>query len=255
MDKISTVIVTYNSEKVLEKCLQSVIDISDEIIVVDLHSVDTSVNIAKKYSARVVAHAPVLYVEKVRDFSIRKATNDWVLVLDPDERIGPELKNKLKDVDARLVDAVNIPTKNIFFGKWIRHTNFWPDHHIRFFNKSKIKWPSVLHAYPQIAGKIMNLDADPSLAIQHDSYTSWEEFFDRNNRYSTIAAEHLQAQGEKFSILKFGWLPFREILVRLVKHMGFLDGTEGIGLVIGLVIYQLSVQIKLWTLGKSVKHV
>lgn len=243
---ISVAIVNFNEAVKLEKCLNSVKDFAVEIVVVDLGSEDESEKICKKFGAKIFAHRKEPFVELVRDFSISKVTGDWILVLDPDEEISESLKKRLKEiVRENNYDAVNIPRKNIFFGKWIAHTNWWPDKHIRFFKKGKVKWSEKIHSYPKVEGKVLNLEANPELAIIHFGYDNLSQFLERQNRYSEIEAEQLYKSGIHFSWGKFLWWPTREFLVRLIKHQGYLDGIYGISLVFLIMVYKMIILVKL----------
>ncbi len=254
MNMISAVIVTFNEEKKLEDCLKSIYKKVDEIIIVDLGSTDKSLQIASKYEAKVFKHENVDYVEKVRDFSISKANGEWILVLDPDERITHSLFEKLKEIISEgKYTAVNIPRKNIFFGRWIRHTNWWPDRQIRFFKKGKVSWSSKIHSYPKVYGLSLELISRPELSITHYGYDNIQQFIDRQNRYSSIEAENRFNLGERFSFFKLGWFPLREFIVRFIRHGGYLDGKYGFILTYLMMVYQLMVMIKIWELRKRGK--
>lgn len=247
---ISTVIVTFNEEAALKDCLESVAKESDEIIVVDLGSLDKSVEIAKSFGAKVFTHERVEYVEEVRDYAVSKAKGDWVLVLDPDERVTSNLWNTLKEkILGDKYVAVNIPRKNIFFGKWISHTNWWPDYHIRFFKKERVFWDEKIHSYPKVDGAILQLPANSNISIIHFGYDDINQFIGRQNRYSTIEAKQRFDRGERFSWVNFAWRPAREFLVRFIKHQGYLDGFLGFSLTILMCIYKMIVEVKLWELS------
>lgn len=218
----------------------------------DLGSTDGSIEICKKYSAKVFKHNFVSYVEKVRNYAITKASGDWILVLDPDEVIPDSLKDKLKQISKdNKFAAVNIPRKNIFFGKWIAHANWWPDKQVRFFKKGQVKWGDKIHEYPKVFGKVLDLENREDLAIRHFGYQSINEFIDRQNRYSVIEAGNLHSSGVKFSPGLFFWKPAREFLVRFIRHCGFLDGFYGFALTVLMMIYQLQIMVKLWELEKK----
>jgi hypothetical protein len=172
--------------------------------------------------------------------------------LDTDERVGPSLWKGLKDVikEDKYV-AVNIPRKNIFFGRWIAHTNWWPDRHIRFFKKGKVFWDDKIHVYPKVYGSILDLPAREDLVIIHRGYDSIQQFIDRQNRYSNIEANNLYKAGVRFSWSLFFWKPAREFLVRFIRHAGFLDGLWGFALTYLMMIYQVAVMIKLWELERQ----
>lgn len=243
---ISAVVVTKNSEAQLVDCLISIHSLADEIIVIDLGSTDDTTKIAKEFGAHVIAHKHVEYVELIRQFAIDQTHGEWVIVMDPDERVTQTLAKKLLEITNTNVDAVNIPRKNVFFGTWVRHTNFWPDRQIRFFRKTAITWSTKIHSYPKVNGRTIDLPSREDLAIVHLGYSDYAEFFERNNRYSSVEAENLNSDGQKFYFANLLWKPTREFLARYIKHAGFLDGFLGLSLVYSLMIYQLTVQIKLW---------
>ena len=249
---ISASIVCLNEAEKLERCLKSLTGFADEIVVVDLGSKDGSQNISESFGAVVFRHKFVPYVEMVRNFAISKTKGEWILILDPDEILISNLKEKLKEiVKENKFDAVNIPRKNIFFGRFIRHTNWWPDYHIRFFKKGQVRWDERIHTYPRTGGQILTLEAKEELAIVHYGYSDINQFIDRQNRYSTIEAQNLYKSGERFSWAKFFWWPVREFLVRFIKHQGYLDGFYGFALTFLMMVYQLEVMIKLWELERS----
>lgn len=249
---ISAAIVTFNEDKKLEKCLASIKGFADEIIVVDLGSLDKTKEVCKSAGVRLIEHEFVSIVEPVRNFAISNTKGEWVLILDPDEQISDQLKQRLKEIisEDKFV-AVNIPRKNIFFDKWIARSNWWPDRHIRFFKKGHIVWEDRIHSYPKVVGKILSLPAQENLAISHFGYDSLSQFLDRQNRYSQIDAQQRYELGDRFSWKSFFWMPTREFLVRYIKHQGFLDGYLGFCLTYFMMIYQLMIRIKLWELEKQ----
>ncbi len=249
---ISAVIVTFNEAKKLDRCLTSLKGFADELVVLDLGSTDKTFEICKKFDVMLFRHEFVPYVEKVRNDATSKATGEWILLLDPDEMIGDALKDKLKQVALNdLYQAVNIPRKNIFFGHWIAHTNWWPDKHVRFFKKGHVKWNDKIHNYPEVSGEILDLETREDLSIRHFGYGTISQFIERQSRYSTIQAENLFSNGIKFSWSDFFIKPIREFLVRFIRHAGFLDGFYGFALTFLMMIYQLQIMIKLWELEKK----
>lgn len=251
---ISVCLVSLNEAEKLIKCLDSLKGFADEIIVVDLGSIDETLDICQKYKAKVYKHKYEHFVEKVRNFAISKATGDWILILDPDEIISEGLKQELYKISKNgKFDAVNIPRKNIFFGSWIAHTNWWPDRHIRFFKKGKVFWSEKIHSYPKVEGKTLQLPADKDLAIVHFGYDNLSQFLERQNRYSTIEAKQRFDEGERFSWSNFFWKPVREFLVRYIKHLGFMDGYYGLSLTFLMCVYQMILEVKLWELERQNK--
>ncbi len=249
---ISAVVAVVDEVGQLRRCLESVKTWVDEIVVISLKPSLDLIEIANNYSAKVINHPFVDHVEEIREFSISHASGDWVLILDPDEEVSPDLSKELvKVANKPSVVAINIPRKNIFFGKWIAHSNYWPDRQIRFIKKKHVKWPKIIHAYPDIDGQVIDLPPRPSLALMHYGYASFSDFYSRQNRYSSVRANELFNSGQRFSVLQFVWQPLREFLVRYIKHLGFLDGYAGLFVVYSLMIYQLSIQVKLWQKNTS----
>lgn len=251
---ISAVVVSLNEEKHLKECLETIKGKVDEIVMIDLKSSDGSIEVAKRFGVKVFSHNRVDYVELVRNFAISKAEGEWILILDPDERMNENLLDQLKKIvsEDRYI-AVNISRKNIFFGKWVKHSNWWPDKQIRFFKKDKVKWSEKIHSYPKVEGDILNLPAKAELALTHFGYDSIKEFLERQNRYSTVESTDIYKSGERFSWEKFIWKPFREFLVRYIKHLGFLDGFYGFALTTLMMIYQIAILVKLWELERNKK--
>jgi len=249
---ISSVIVCYNEAQKLENCLESLTDWVDEIVIVDMGSTDATMILAEKFGAKIYKEKLVPYVELIRESSIAKAKNEWVLVIDPDERIPKSLSSKLKLLPEKgNFEAVNIPRKNIIFGKWIKHTNWWPDYQIRFFKKGRVTWPSQIHCYPRVSGKIVNLPKEENLAIEHFNYQTVSDFLKRQNRYSDAEASNLFACGKRFSYFNLCWRPTRVFLQRYFRHLGFLDGFAGLALSFLSSYSQLALEVKLWEKTKK----
>lgn len=248
---ISVVVNSRNESKKLDKCLNSVQDWADDLVVIDMQSSDNTREIAKKYKARVFEHQSVNYIEPVREFAVSKAKYDWVLILDPDEVVPERLKERLSTLLQKDgLAAVNIPRLNIFFGKKIKHTNFWPDRQIRFIKKGKVKFFNFIHSYPKVSGTILDLPAAEDIAIHHYSYKSINEYTERMKRYSTIEAINRFERGERFSIINFFYMPLYDFIRRYIRHLGFLDGLVGFQLSVLQAFYYMLVEIKLLNLKK-----
>jgi len=244
---ISAVINTYNEAEKLKDCLDSINGLVGEIVIVDMGSKDKTLEMARKYGAKILKHELVPYVELIRNWGVEKAAGDWILVLDPDERIPKTLSQKLKSiVQEGKFGAVSIPRKNIIFTKWIRHTNWWPDYQIRFFKKGEVSWGNRIHSAPVVKGRILKLPAREELAIEHLNYDSVSQFLERQNRYSEISAQNRFEEGERFSWKNFFWKPTRVFLQRYIRHAGFLDGFYGLALSFLAFYSQLSEEVKLW---------
>lgn len=240
---LSVVVVSFNESIKLRKCLSSVKDFASEIVIYDLGSTDGVEEVVGEFNGKLISGEKVNYVEKVREKAIQGASLEWVLVLDPDEIVSGGLAKEIPNLISQVeYVGVNIPRKNIFFGSWIKHSNFWPDRHIRLFKKSQVKWPTRIHTYPKVEGDILVLDADENKSIIHYGYDSWWDFIRRQLRYAKAEAENIRESQGGFSPFRLFWLPLREFLARFIKHTGYLDGLNGVFIVGVLMLYHLLVE-------------
>jgi glycosyltransferase involved in cell wall biosynthesis len=247
MSGISVVINTLNEEKNLPRVLGSVKNFADEVVVVDMRSTDRTVEIASQFGAKVYGHERTGYVEPARNFAIQKAQNDWVLILDADEKLPIELARWLKqEIKAPRADYYRIPRKNIIFGKWIKHSRWWPDYNIRFFRKNHVVWGEHIHSVPSTIGSGYDLAADSAMAIIHYHYDSVEQFIERMNRYTTQQLKVLQSSGYEFRWADLITKPASEFLSRFFLGQGYKDGVHGLA-VCGLQAFsEFVLYLKAW---------
>lgn len=245
---ISAVINVRNEAEALNKCLRSIKNFADEIIVVDMKSTDGSDQVAINAGAKVFPYNKILkFVEPARNFAISKANGKWVLLLDPDEFLNKSLKKELRNVTKRNdIDYVKIPRKNIIFNKWLRHSNMWPDYLIRFFKKGSVVWKNEIHSQPTAKGNCLTLLDSEKLAIRHNNYTSVTEFVLRAIRYSGIQADELQSSGYKVKISDFILKPIQEFNSRFFSSEGYKDGLHGLIFCILQAFAIVLIYIRLW---------
>ncbi len=188
MNKISTIIVAKGNPRHLVEAVQSVNEWVEEIVVVDLgieSIVKTKLKIFPKISFKTLKK-DVPYVELIREEVKKYAKNDWLLYLDPDEILPSTLAKKLMSTNG--IDYVSIPRKNIIFGKWLKHSRWWPDYQVRFFKKNSVTWPKVIHQQPETSGKGIFFDAREEFSIQHFNYETLDEYIDKARRYAKSEA-------------------------------------------------------------------
>jgi (heptosyl)LPS beta-1,4-glucosyltransferase len=247
MREISVVINTLNEEKNLPRALASVKNFADEIVVVDMKSDDKTVEIAKKGGAKVYQYKRAGYVEPARNFAISKATGNWILILDADEELSKSLAKKLKSLIKKpTADYYRLPRKNIIFGKWIKHSRWWPDYNIRFFQKGSISWSEVIHAVPMTQGKGLDLPAKEDFSIIHYHYDSLEQYIQRMNRYTTEHAKLKIKEGYKFNWPDLIRKPVDEFLSRYFQGEGYKDGVHGLALAGLQAFSELTLHLKIW---------
>jgi len=245
--KISTVVNTYNEEKNIGRCLESVKDFSEEVIVVDMHSTDKTVEIAKKFKAKVFTHEYTRYVEPARNFALSKATGDWIFLIDADEELSKPLFEELtKIAKENEVDFVEIPRKNIIFTKWIQHSRWWPDFLIRFFRAGKVKFSEEIHVPPTATGNGKKLVAVEDNAIIHHNFQTISQFIERLNRYSDIESEQLIHKGYGLDWKDIISKPADEFFSRFFAGEGYKDGLHGLALSLLQAFSELAVYLKIW---------
>ena len=247
--KISIVVNTFNEEENLPRCLASVKDFSDEIVVVDMGSTDQTTAVAKKFKAKVFNHQYTRYVEPARNFALSKATGNWILVIDADEELPRTLAVRLKKIaQDNKFDYVEIPRKNIIFGKWIEHSRWWPDYLVRFFRKGAVKFSEKIHQPPEAKGQGTKLEAEEENALVHHNFQSISQFIERLNRYSDIQAEEI-APKEKFEWKELITKPSDEFLSRFFAGEGYKDGLHGLVLALLQAFSEFVVYLKVWEKG------
>ena len=247
MDKISVVINTLNEENDLPRAIGSVKGFADEIVVVDMESSDGTVEVAKKLGAKVFSHKKVGYVEPTRNYAISKTKGNYVFILDVDEETTPKLVKKLKElVNKPAADYYRLARKNIIFGKWIKHSRWWPDYNIRFFKKGFVSWNEVIHSVPMTKGKGMDLPEKEEYAIIHNNYSSIEEYLERMNRYSQVQSEEMMKSGYVFSWKDLINKPLNEFLSRYFAGEGYKDGIHGLALAFLQAFSELVLYLKVW---------
>lgn len=245
--KISVVINTFNEEKYIEQAIKSVLW-ADEILVCDMQSDDNSAVLAKKLGAKVIFHKRLEFVEPARNFAISKASNEWVLVMDPDEEIPEPLSNRLKEIVKKPIVStyVEIPRKNIIFGKWMKASMWWPDYKPRFFKKGHVIWSDRIHRPPHTQGQGIKLPAAERWAYIHHHYDSVSQFIERLNRYTEVQAKELLRDGHEFKWPDLIQKPLSEFLGRYFANRGFEDGLHGLALSLLQTCSSLAVYLKLW---------
>lgn len=247
MAKISVLINTLNEEKNLKRAMTSVSSIAYDVIVVDMMSDDETAKLAKKLGAKVYEYRRMGYVEPARNFAISKATGDWILILDADEVVPPTLADKLKEISVKSTASYyRVPRKNINFGKWMKHSRWWPDYNIRFFKKGSVVWNDEIHSIPLTYGKGADIPAEEQYAILHNNYDSIEKYLERLNRYSSVQARELIKRKHKFIWKDLLKKPLAEFLSRYFQGEGYKDGVHGLSFSLLQAFSELIVYIKVW---------
>lgn len=222
MQKISAVIITFNEEKNLKRCLESLGDLPDEILIVDSFSTDKTQEIALAFNARFIQHPFKGYIEQ-KNYALSLAKNDLVLSLDGDEALSPELLKSIKSQDLRF-DAYSMNRLTNYAGIWVRHCGWYPDTKLRLFNRKKGQWGGVNpHDKIQTDSPVKHLKGD----ILHYSYDSVADHLNQTNRFTTIAAKAAFDQGKRSNLFKIITRPAFQFFRDYFLKLGFLDGITG----------------------------
>lgn len=222
--QLSVIIITRNEQKMIRKCLQSIVW-ADEIIIVDSGSEDSTLNICREFTEHIYVNRDWQGFGHQKNLALQQATGQWVFSIDADERITPELKQEIQEAMKRgKHTAYEIPRLAYFLGKEMKHGGWWPDYVLRLFTREHSRFSDdIVHERVLVEGKVGRLNSP----LLHFSYTSLEQVLEKNNRYSTAAALKAQGKGKRSSLgralLRASWTFFWVYFVRL----GLLDGKEG----------------------------
>lgn len=240
--RVSVTVITWNEEERLRRCLESV-TWADEIVVVDAGSEDKTVQIARSFTDHVVVRAWDGFAPQ-KNFALSRATGDWILSLDADEEVSPELADEIRRVIAApAADGYAVPRRNIFWGKWVRHGLLYPDWQVRLFRRGRGRFVArQVHESIEIDGAVARLAG----ALVHRSYRDVADFLTRTNRYSTLAAEEWVRAGRPVRATDLVLRPLGRFLSMYVVHGGWLDGWRGFLLAVLYAYYVFVRSAKVW---------
>jgi len=226
MPKISAVIITYNEEQFIDKCLASLEGIADEIVVVDSFSTDRTEEICKKYNARFIKH-PFEGFRDQKNYAIKQATHKKILSLDADEALSDRLRESILSIkDNWDYDAYRVNRRNNYCGTWIRFSEWYPDRQLRLFHVDHGRWGELnLHEKFMMSNgaSIGKLQGD----LLHWPFISYQDHTSKMEKYSEIGANEFYKAGKRANIftpyIHLIWGFFRSYIVR----GGFMDGLNG----------------------------
>ncbi len=228
MAKISACIISYNEEKKIEDCLKSLLPVVDEIIIIDSLSTDSTLKIAEKYTDKIYHQKFLGHIEQ-KNLAVEKASYDWVLSLDCDERLTEELQQSIHAIKNRLdhtdADAYCMSRKTFYVYRWLNHC-WYPDIKTRLFNKNTAQWGGT-NPHDRIitdGDNSVKLDGD----IQHYSFNSVSEHIQTIDKFTEIGADEIIRKNKKASVFS----PITHASWTFIKlyflKRGFLDGFAGL---------------------------
>ena len=243
MSDLTVAVITWNEEERLRPCLESAAW-ADEIVVVDSASTDKTVEVAREFTDRIwVRPWPGFAAQK--NFALEQASLPWVLSLDADERVTPDLRREIERVllNDGPADGYTIPRKNLFWGAWVRHGRLYPDRQLRLFRKGRGRFVEhAVHESVSVDGLVERLEHP----LIHESYRSLEEFGLRSNRYSTLAATEWITLGRRVGVGDLVLRPLGRFVSMYLLNRGFLDGWRGLLLAMLYAHYVFLRTAKVW---------
>jgi len=227
MPGISVVIIAFNEAKNIKRCIDSVFDIADEVVLIDSFSTDNTVEIARNLGVQVFQEPFMGYVEQ-KNFAVTKAKNQWILSLDADEALNDELKAEILELKTKKIEnqVFEFNRLNNYAGKWIRHGAWFPDMKTRLFNSKDGKWTGMNphDKFEKNAGiKTVKLKGE----ILHWSYKTIADHKKKLLSFAEIGAHSYHNAGKKSSLARAWLSPIFRFLRDYLLKAGFLDGKAG----------------------------
>lgn len=249
--KISAVIITYNEERNIGRCLESLQAVADEIVVVDSFSVDRTEAICAEYGVRFLRNTFEGHIQQ-KNHAVDEAAHDIVLALDADECLSDELKKEILKIKANWrADAYAFNRLNNYCGRWIRHCGWYPDRKVRLWDRRKGRWGGKNPHDTVIVEKgatVENVPAD----LLHYSYAAVGEHVLQINKFSSISAEQAFARNKKpYVVPHLLFYPFFIFIKTYIIKLGVLDGYYGFVLSVNSAYYAYLKYLKLMELRKA----
>ena len=223
--RVSVIVITRNETRNISAALESV-RWADDIVVVDSGSTDDTVAIARRYTDRVVTHAWEGYGAQ-KNYAAGLAAHDWVFSLDADERVTPALTQEIRALLAEgpARQGYRIPRVTRYLGRWIRSTDWYPDRQLRLYDRRTGRWNDRrVHESVAVDGAVGQLEAE----IEHRPYRDIAHHLRTIDRYSTLAADQMRAEGRRVRWIELVARPPLAFLRNYVARLGVRDGAPGL---------------------------
>jgi len=242
MSKLSVLLPTYNEEKNIEACLESV-KWADEILVVDSYSNDKTLEIARKYNAKIIQHE-YINSAKQKNWAIPQCAHEWVLQMDADERLEPALQTEIQEIlknPPADVDGYRINFKHHLLGKWVRYSGVYPEYHLRLYRRDIGRFQDrEVDAHIMVPGRVMTLQGH----ILHFGAESISHRLRAMDRYTRYESDERKKRGQYYSWFNVTIRPLAAFLYYYLYKLGFLEGMRG------LILAFLKADFIFWTYAK-----
>jgi glycosyltransferase involved in cell wall biosynthesis len=253
VDKIpvSVYVLTSNNRRTIERCLRS-LSWAEELIIVDSYSTDGTYEISKQYTEKVFQRKWTGHRDQYQ-YAADLTTKDWLMFVDADEEVSPELAEEIRMElarGARGLDGFIVYRSTYYLGRWIRYGGWYPDYEIRLYRRNKGRWEGGLHAKVMVDGKVGVLENQ----YLHYTYRGISDQIQTIDQYSRIAAEDLLRNGEEFSAFKLLFHPPLRFIKEYLFKAGFRDGLPGLIIIVSTMFYVFIKYAKLWELKKNLEE-
>lgn len=226
--KLSVAIISFNEEANIRECIQSVLQVADEVLVLDSFSSDTTPNICRSLKVRFEQHPFDGHVEQ-KNRAVERCENDWVLSLDADERLTQELADSILEEKAngfKSADAFEFNRRNFYGKKWIKHGGWYPDRKIRLWDRRKGRWNGI-NPHDKVrlrsGAKLRHMSGD----LLHFTFNGPEEHLKQAKKFGNIGGQHLRDKGKTWLFLKWMLSPPWRLFKMLILKGGCRDGRQG----------------------------
>ncbi|MFV0540017.1 MAG: glycosyltransferase family 2 protein [Aestuariibaculum sp.] len=227
MIKLSGVIITFNEERNIERCLQSLVHVVDEIVVVDSFSTDNTKHICEKYKVKFIEQEFLGYIEQ-KNFALTQASHDYIVSLDGDEALSEKLQKSIINLKSNWkLDGYYANRFNNFCGQWIKYSDWYPNKKLRIFDRRKASWKGINPHDNIVLNNTNNKTGHLQGDILHWTYQTYSEFNLKTEHFSSIAAQAYFNLGKKASIWNILFNPTWAFFKAYFLRFGFLDGLNG----------------------------
>ena len=240
--RLAILILTYNEEKNIGPCMDSAA-FADEIVVVDSGSTDQTAAIVAEKGGKVVVHPMTEGFAGQRNFALTQTQAEWVLFLDADERLAPEVAAEVRRIMERGdAFAYEILRKNIVFGQPVFHGGHAPDWSLRFYPRAAIRWEGIVHEAAKVTLPVKRLQA----CMFHHTYQEWERYFFKFNQYTTLLAQKMRDERKKVRFSDLLLRPMAGFLKFYILKAGWRDGRMGLVLALLHFFYTMTKYLKVY---------
>ena len=248
---VSAIVVCFNEEKNIQDCLES-LRWCDEIVVVDSFSTDRTVEIARQYTDRIVQRPWAGYRDQ-KAFAHSQATKQWVMLVDSDERVTPELRDEIQralDGDGGRYMGYAVPRLVFYLGRWWRRGGWYPDYDVRLFRRDKATWGGAdPHEKILVEGPVRRLNHP----LHHYSYRNIDDHIQRINRFTSISSRELRKEGGRWRLADALLRPAFRFFRSYILKRGFMEGFAGFYVAATAAVYVFLKYAKLWEIERDEK--